>query len=125
LLTMATPFVLIFTIGKLIAEAAGAKDGLEMDTVSDSCAVAWVELAEPTTVTGAVQLVVPEGPDGEKPSCPAEREALSVSVPELPALNRSGETPIPDGRPVSVKSIIPGYELSLTVTVTGTPCCPG
>jgi hypothetical protein len=122
---MATPFVLMFTIGRLIAEAAGAKEGLEMDTVSENCAVAWTEPAAPTTVTGAVQLVVIEGPVGEKPCCPAEREALSVNVPEVPVVNVSGETPIPDGRPVSVILIGPVCGLPLAEMVTGTPCWPG
>jgi hypothetical protein len=61
----------------------------------------------------------------EKPSCPAEREALSSSVPELPAVNVSRETVIPDGRPVSVTLIGPEYVLLLVVIVTGTFCWPG
>src|SRR5580658_9782680 len=108
LLTIATPFVLMFMIGRLIAEAAGAKDGLEMETVSESGAIAWVEPAVPTTITEAVQLVgTPMSTVDGKPSCPAEREALRVSVPELPAVSVSGEAVMPDGKPVSVTLIGP------------------
>src|ERR1700677_2633090 len=109
----------MFAMGRLIAEAAGAKEGLEMEIVSESGDIARAGPAAPLTVTGAVQLVgAPIRIVDEKPSCPAETEALSVSVPELPAVNVNGETVMPDGKPVSVILMGPACGLPLAVIVT-------
>ena len=45
--TIGTPFVLMVTIGRLIAEAAGVNEGLEMEMVSESWAVVCAELEVP------------------------------------------------------------------------------
>jgi hypothetical protein len=76
------------------------------------------------TVTVEVKVVTREGPDGEKPSCPADRVALSVRVPEAPGCSDRAVAVTPDGKPVRV--MLMGVEPEPTVPiVTGTPVWPG
>jgi hypothetical protein len=102
-----TPFVLILTMGKLMADAAGANEELDIETVTDIGDVACWEPATPTTLAEAVQLVCIEGAVGGKPSCPADTEAFSISVADVPLVNVTGATVIPEGKPVSVTAIGP------------------
>jgi hypothetical protein len=105
--TIATPLVSIVTMGRLIAEGAGAKEALEMETVSQRVDVALAAPATATTVVWAVQLVCCDGPEAGKPSCPAETDALRFRLPVPPAVNVKGDTVMPEGKPVSVTLIGP------------------
>jgi len=91
----------------LMADAAGAKEGLDIETVTDIGDVACCVPATPTTFAAAVQLVCMEGPVGGKPSWPADREAFSSSVPDDPVLSESGDTVMPEGNPLSVTATGP------------------
>jgi len=94
-------------MGKLMADAAGAKEGFDIETVTDIGDVACCDPATPTTFAAAVQLVCMEGAVGGKPSCPAAAEALNISVPDDPVLSDSGDTVMPEGNPLSVTAIGP------------------
>jgi hypothetical protein len=92
---------------KSMADAAGANEGLDIDTVTDIGDVACWDPATPTTFAAAVQLVCIVGAVAGKPSWPAEAEAFKVSVPDDPAVKLNGDTVMPEGSPLSVTAIGP------------------
>ena len=103
-LLIAAPDVLMFTIGRLILPAAGAKPGLLSETVRRKAVETMEDPTAPTRLTVEVALHGPAALFAGNASLSAWTPTFSAIVPVEPGVRVSaaGDTVMPEGSPVMV-----------------------